>query len=85
MPTINNPKPQQQSVWLSRMSIRAALSDMIGGGTGSQVMQRIAAPTVGGMLTTTLLSLLVLPIIYGQVLKLAERNRKGQDDMELAV
>lgn len=67
------------------MSIRAALSDMIGGGTGSQVMQRIAAPTVGGMLTTTLLSLLVLPIIYGQVLKLAERNRKGQDDMELAV
>lgn len=63
------------------MSIRAALSDMIGGGTGSQVMQRIAAATVGGMLTTTLLSLLVLPM----VLKLAERNRKGQDDMELAV
>ena len=54
---------------------------MILGGTGAQVMQRIAAPMVGGLLTTTLLSLLVLPIIYGQVLQLTERNRKGQDDM----
>lgn len=58
---------------------------MIGGGTGSQVMQRIAAPMVGGMLTTTLLSLLVLPMIYGQVLKLTERSRERQVDMEIAV
>jgi copper/silver efflux system protein len=32
-----------------------------GGGTGSEVMSRIAAPMVGGMLSAPLLSLLVLP------------------------
>ncbi len=45
---------------------------MLGGGTGSEVMQRIAAPMVGGMLTTTLLSLLVLPVVYGMVLQFQE-------------
>jgi Cu(I)/Ag(I) efflux system membrane protein CusA/SilA len=51
---------------------------MIGGGTGSQVMQRIAAPMIGGMLTTTLLCLLVLPIIYGLVLSYQEQRRTMQ-------
>jgi len=49
---------------------------MIGSGTGSEVMQRIAAPMVGGMLTTTLLSLVVLPVIYGLILQWQERRRK---------
>jgi len=44
-------------------------------GTGSSVMQRIAAPMVGGMLTVTILSLLVLPVIYGLVLQFQERGR----------
>ncbi|MDD9893178.1 MAG: efflux RND transporter permease subunit, partial [Gammaproteobacteria bacterium] len=35
-----------------------------GGGTGSEVMQRIAAPMVGGMLTAPLLSMIVLPALY---------------------
>ncbi|MGD2272201.1 MAG: efflux RND transporter permease subunit [Desulfobacterales bacterium] len=34
-------------------------------GTGSQVMKRIAAPMVGGMVSATLLTLLVVPAIYG--------------------
>ena len=46
---------------------------MLGGGTGSDVMQRIAAPMVGGMLTTTLLCLLILPVIYSFVLQRKER------------
>ena len=46
---------------------------MWGSGTGSEVMQRIAAPMVGGMLTVTLLCLLVLPVIYGLVLQVQER------------
>ncbi len=50
---------------------------MVGSGTGSQVMQRIAAPMVGGMITTTLLSLLILPVIYGLVLVLQERVKTG--------
>ncbi len=37
---------------------------MLGSGTGSEVMQRIAAPMVGGMITAPLLSLLVMPAIY---------------------
>jgi Cu(I)/Ag(I) efflux system membrane protein CusA/SilA len=37
---------------------------MIGHGTGSQVMQRIAAPMVGGMVTTTVLTLIVIPVVY---------------------
>jgi Cu(I)/Ag(I) efflux system membrane protein CusA/SilA len=37
---------------------------MIGSGTGSEVMQRIAAPMVGGMITAPLLSLLVVPAAY---------------------
>jgi Cu(I)/Ag(I) efflux system membrane protein CusA/SilA len=37
---------------------------MIGSGTGSEVMQRIAAPMVGGMITAPLLSLFVVPAAY---------------------
>jgi len=37
---------------------------MLGGGTGSEVMQRIAAPMVGGMLTAPLLSMFVIPVAY---------------------
>ncbi|MDD5395474.1 MAG: efflux RND transporter permease subunit [Thiothrix sp.] len=37
---------------------------MLGGGTGADVMQRIAAPMVGGMVTAPLLSLLVVPAVY---------------------
>lgn len=37
---------------------------MIGSGAGSEVMQRIAAPMVGGMLTAPLLSMLVIPAAF---------------------
>ena len=37
---------------------------MWGTGTGSQVMKRIAAPMVGGMLSATVLTLVVIPAIY---------------------
>jgi len=37
---------------------------MWGGGTGSEVMQRIAAPMVGGMITAPLLSMFVIPAAY---------------------
>jgi Cu(I)/Ag(I) efflux system membrane protein CusA/SilA len=44
---------------------------LVGGGTGHEVMQRLAAPMVGGMITAPLLSLFVLPAIY----KLLGRRR----------
>jgi Cu(I)/Ag(I) efflux system membrane protein CusA/SilA len=37
---------------------------MYGAGTGSEVMQRIAAPMVGGMITAPLLSMFVVPAAY---------------------
>jgi Cu(I)/Ag(I) efflux system membrane protein CusA/SilA len=33
-------------------------------GTGSEVMRRIAAPMVGGMVSSTVLTLLVIPALY---------------------
>lgn len=36
-------------------------------GTGSEIMQRIAVPMIGGMLSSTVLTLVVIPAIYGLV------------------
>jgi Cu(I)/Ag(I) efflux system membrane protein CusA/SilA len=33
-------------------------------GTGAEVMQRIAVPMIGGMASSTLLTLIVIPAIY---------------------
>jgi len=52
--------------------IAGLLPIMWGAGTGSDVMQRIAAPMIGGMVTTTILCLIVLPVIYGLVLQFKE-------------
>jgi Cu(I)/Ag(I) efflux system membrane protein CusA/SilA len=40
---------------------------MWGTGTGSEVMRRIAAPMVGGMISSTILTLIVIPAIYALV------------------
>ena len=37
---------------------------MVGHGTGSEVMQRIAAPMIGGMISTLALTLIVIPAVY---------------------
>lgn len=44
---------------------------LLGGGTGSEIISRIAAPMVGGMLTAPLLSLFIIPVGYGLL-----RNRQ---------
>ncbi len=54
--------------------IAGLLPIMWGSGTGSEVMQRIAAPMVGGMVTTTLLCLVALPVIYGYLLTWKEQR-----------
>jgi copper/silver efflux system protein len=40
---------------------------MWGTGTGSEVMRRIATPMVGGMISSTILTLIVIPAIYALV------------------
>jgi copper/silver efflux system protein len=44
--------------------IAGLLPILLGSGTGSEVMSRIAAPMVGGMLSAPLLSLFVIPAAY---------------------
>jgi Cu(I)/Ag(I) efflux system membrane protein CusA/SilA len=46
----------------------------IGGGAGSEVMQRIAAPMIGGMVTAPLLSMIVIPAAY-RLLRSRSLNR----------
>ena len=54
--------------------IAGLLPIMFGTGTGSEVMQRIAAPMVGGMITAPLLSMFVVPVVY----LLLRRPRRGR-------
>jgi Cu(I)/Ag(I) efflux system membrane protein CusA/SilA len=51
---------------------------MWGTGTGSEVMRRIAAPMVGGMASSTLLTLIVIPAIYALVKGYAIRRKTSQ-------
>ena len=49
-------------------------------GTGSEVMQRIAAPMVGGMITAPLLSMLVIPAAYWLMRKQRRNSSKNPQD-----
>jgi Cu(I)/Ag(I) efflux system membrane protein CusA/SilA len=54
---------------------------MYGTGTGSEVMRRIAAPMVGGMVSATLLTLVVIPaafLIWKRRVVLGELRRRAQ-------
>jgi Cu(I)/Ag(I) efflux system membrane protein CusA/SilA len=44
--------------------VAGLLPIMLSEGTGSEIMQRIAAPVIGGMITAPLLSLFVMPALY---------------------
>jgi Cu(I)/Ag(I) efflux system membrane protein CusA/SilA len=55
-------------------TILALLPALIGTGTGAEVMQRIAAPMVGGMASSALLTLIVVPSLYYMI----ERRRIGR-------
>ena len=49
--------------------IGGLLPILYGDGTGAQVMKRIAAPMIGGMIGVTLFSFLVLPAVYSFILE----------------
>ncbi len=55
--------------------IAGLLPIMFGAGTGSEIMQRIAAPMVGGMITAPLLSMFVIPAVY--LLLRRRKNKSG--------
>ncbi len=50
---------------MTSLSIIIGLLPILHGtGTGSEVMRRVAAPMVGGMVSALILTLLVLPVVY---------------------
>ncbi len=51
-------------------------------GTGSEVMQRIAVPMIGGMMSSTLLTLMVIPAIYGLVKGWRLPARNSDEEVE---
>jgi Cu(I)/Ag(I) efflux system membrane protein CusA/SilA len=64
--------------------VAGLLPIFLGTGTGSEVMSRIAAPMIGGMITAPLLSLFVIPVIYlmwkGRGLGAADAQSEPADD-----
>jgi Cu(I)/Ag(I) efflux system membrane protein CusA/SilA len=61
------------------MTVTAIMAGLLpimwGTGTGSEVMSRIAAPMVGGMISSTILTLAVIPAIYALVKEWRLRQR----------
>jgi Cu(I)/Ag(I) efflux system membrane protein CusA/SilA len=51
---------------------------LIGTGTGSEVMSRIAAPMIGGMLTAPLLSMLIIPAAYLLMRRRVQVQHQGE-------
>jgi copper/silver efflux system protein len=51
-------------------------------GTGSEIMQRIAVPMIGGMISSTLLTLIVIPAIFGLVKERSIRAKAAASVME---
>jgi Cu(I)/Ag(I) efflux system membrane protein CusA/SilA len=58
---------------------------MWGSGTGSEVMSRIAAPMVGGMISSTVLTLCVIPALYALVKQWQLRQEIQQPSAEAAI
>ncbi len=62
------------------MTVTAIMAGLLpimwGSGTGSEVMSRIAAPMVGGMISSTVLTLAVIPAIYALVKEWQLRHRR---------
>jgi Cu(I)/Ag(I) efflux system membrane protein CusA/SilA len=51
-------------------------------GTGAEVMQRIAVPMIGGMVSSTLLTLIVIPSIYAVVKSAAIRSPRPAQSLQ---
>jgi len=62
--------------------IAGLLPIMWGTGTGSEVMRRIAAPMVGGMISATILTLIVIPAIYALVKEFEIRRSETKASLQ---
>jgi Cu(I)/Ag(I) efflux system membrane protein CusA/SilA len=83
---VNRVRPKMMTV----VAIMAGLLPILWStGTGSEVMRRIAVPMVGGMVSSTVLTLIVIPAIYALVkgleLRLASRPPRAAPNVEGAM
>jgi len=71
------------------MTVTAIMAGLLpimwGSGTGSETMRRIAAPMVGGMVSATILTLVVIPVVFDwvrgwQLQRAADRRFEGARD-----
>src|SRR5437867_1346259 len=74
---VNRVRPKLMTVLAIMLGLVPALWSH---GTGASVMKRIAAPMVGGMVTSTILTLIVIPVIY---YLWRRRGLKGSDEAVL--
>ena len=63
-------------------SVIGLLPVMLSTGTGSEVMRRIAAPMVGGMVSATILTLIIFPAVYALVKEIPIRRELKADKPE---
>ena len=70
-----------QRVRPKMMTVFAIMAGLLpirwGSGTGSEVMRRIATPMVGGMVSATVLTLIVIPAIYTLVKEAGIRRNRS--------
>ncbi|MDQ6953276.1 MAG: CusA/CzcA family heavy metal efflux RND transporter [Mariprofundaceae bacterium] len=72
---LNGTSQRVRAIAMTAAAIIAGLLPIMwSSGTGSSVMQRIAAPMVGGMLTTLIVCLIVMPVFYCIILQSKEKR-----------
>lgn len=75
---VDRVRPKMMTV----LTIMAGLLPILWGtGTGSEVMKRIVAPMVGGMISSTILTLIVIPVIYYLWKSYSIRRQTKMDSM----
>ena len=63
-------------------TILALIPIMVSTGAGSEIMKPIAAPTVGGMITATILNLILVPVLFSWVLKGRLKKESGEGERQ---
>ena len=75
---VDRVRPKLMTVFTTIIGL---LPVMYGTGTGSEVMKRIATPMVGGLVTSTILTLVLIPAMYA-LLHRYRMRRKGSQNMQ---
>ena len=61
-------------------TILALIPILISTGTGSEIMKPIATPTVGGMVTATLLNLILVPVFFTWIIQRRLKKEESRDE-----